>query len=342
MSTPGCATYEYRMKAVSTRELSGPSNTASAMADSAPQAQLPGARGERGGAGSWSSPATATTERLEITANFNQIPAEHGGPGTTFTVRLLFSEAPNVSYRVLWDEAFDATRGNVRMARRVDGRDDLREIHEEPTGNGTVSIRLPATSDCSAHGAVCTSDKRPLANSPTATVAGPAGLSVADVEAEENADKTIDFTVTLDRAGTATVSVSYATAAGTAKAGADYTATSGTRASRAANGRRPSQSTCSTTRTTRARKRSHSGCGTPVAIRGRFSLKPKYPKNQGESGIRQLGGRRLGKFAGAALAVETGTTRQGRQSPMATPNGDRVRVSRQSGYRGNPRWRRAR
>ena len=55
-----------------------------------------------------------------------------------------------------------------------------------------------------------------------------AQLSVADAEAEENVDDTIDFTVTLDRAATGTVSVDYATVDGTARAGVDYTATSGT------------------------------------------------------------------------------------------------------------------
>ena len=54
------------------------------------------------------------------------------------------------------------------------------------------------------------------------------GLAVADAVATENADNTIDFTVTLNRATNATVSVDYATADGSAMAGADYTAKSGT------------------------------------------------------------------------------------------------------------------
>ena len=53
-------------------------------------------------------------------------------------------------------------------------------------------------------------------------------VSVADARAEEGTDATIDFRVTLDRAATRTVTVDYATADGTATAGADYTATSGT------------------------------------------------------------------------------------------------------------------
>ena len=56
----------------------------------------------------------------------------------------------------------------------------------------------------------------------------PSELSVADAEASEEEDSTLDFVVTLDPAATATVTVDYATADGTATAGSDYTATSGT------------------------------------------------------------------------------------------------------------------
>ncbi len=58
--------------------------------------------------------------------------------------------------------------------------------------------------------------------------AASAGLSVADAGASENVDDTIDFTVTLDRASSETVSVDYATSDDSARAGADYTAASGT------------------------------------------------------------------------------------------------------------------
>ena len=51
-------------------------------------------------------------------------------------------------------------------------------------------------------------------------------LSVADARADEGG--TLSFSVTLDAAATGDVTVDYATADGTATAGADYTATSGT------------------------------------------------------------------------------------------------------------------
>ena len=53
-------------------------------------------------------------------------------------------------------------------------------------------------------------------------------LAVADARAKEGSDSTVDFAVTLDRPARGTVTVHYATADGSAKAGADYTVTEGT------------------------------------------------------------------------------------------------------------------
>ena len=79
-------------------------------------------------------------------------------------------------------------------------------------------------------GVTLTDDDRALADSvevdePTEDVALPR-VSVADARADEGAD--LLFTVTLDRAADDTVSIAYATADGTAKAGKDFTAVSGT------------------------------------------------------------------------------------------------------------------
>ena len=75
---------------------------------------------------------------------------------------------------------------------------------------------------------MCTSDGRALSAGISTTVLGPAALTVADARAKEGTDETIDFTVSLSRATRAAVTVAYATADGTATAGSDYTATSGT------------------------------------------------------------------------------------------------------------------
>ena len=176
-----------------------------------------------------SSSVSATVEgppREPLTAAFEGVPGEHDG--STFTFRVQFSEDAEVTPRVLRETAFDVTGGRVRRAPRVDGRDDLREIHVEPSGYGAVSIALPATTDCNAAGAICTSDGRPLSSSSSATVAGPVGVSVADARVEEGVGAVLAFAVTLSRAATSAFTVDYATSDGSARAGEDYTAASGT------------------------------------------------------------------------------------------------------------------
>ena len=87
---------------------------------------------------------------------------------------------------------------------------------------------LPQTTDCNASGAICTGDDRPLSHSLAATVAGPLGISVADASVEEAAGASLAFVVTLSRSASGTVTVDYSTADGSAQAGVDYTAATGT------------------------------------------------------------------------------------------------------------------
>ena len=181
------------------------------------------------GAALGTASATGTIENrhvVPLTASFEQVPAEHDG--TTFVFHVRFSEDPAVSYWVLRDDAFAVTGGEVDAARRKDGRDDLREIHVAPSGNGDVTVSLPPTTDCNADGAICTADDRPLSNANAATVRAMAALSAADAETTEGAGATLEFAVTLSRAASGTVTVGYATSDGTAVAGTDYTSASGT------------------------------------------------------------------------------------------------------------------
>ena len=161
-----------------------------------------------------------------LTASFEGVPEVHDG-SSPFTFRVRFSQEPRVSYAVLRDESFAVTGGDVDKARRVDGRNDLREIHIEPEGWDDVRVMLAGGRPCGTEGAICTADGKVLANSPVATVPGPLALSVADASATEGTDAALEFAVTLNRAASVTVTVDYATADGTATAGADYTATSG-------------------------------------------------------------------------------------------------------------------
>ena len=162
-----------------------------------------------------------------LTASFEAVPEVHDG-SSPFTFRVRFSQEPRVSYKVLRDESFAVTGGDVDKARRVDGRNDLREIHIEPEGWDDVAVMLAGGRACGTEGAICTADGKVLANTAVATVPGPLALSVADARIDEAAGALLAFQVTLNRAADGTVTVDYATADGTATAGADYTAVSGT------------------------------------------------------------------------------------------------------------------
>ena len=161
-----------------------------------------------------------------LTASFEGVPAEHDG-SSPFTFRVRFNLEPRVSYKVLRDESFAVTGGEVDKARRVDGRNDLREIHIEPEGWDDVAVMLAGGRACGTEGAICTADNKVLANTATATVPGPLALSVADVQVQEGPNAMLAFQVTLNRASSGTVTVDYASADGTATSGADYTAVSG-------------------------------------------------------------------------------------------------------------------
>ena len=167
------------------------------------------------------------TAPASLTASFEDVPSEHDG-STVFTFRLRFSEDPAVSYEVLRDRAFSVSGGTVKKARRVDGRNDLREIHVQPETTGEIRIDLPATTDCDAVDAICTEDGRPLSHSLSETIASPVGISVADARVDENGGAPLAFAVTLSRTASSTVTVDYATADGSAQAGTDYTAANGT------------------------------------------------------------------------------------------------------------------
>ena len=162
-----------------------------------------------------------------LTASFEGLPAEHRGQGS-FSFRVAFSEGISISYKTVRDASFRVTGGEVTQARRVDKRRDLWKITVEPDSDGAVTIRLPETTNCGASGAICTGDGRRLSHALSATVAGPVGIAVADARVEEGADAVLAFAVTLSRAASAALTVDYATADGSAHAGDDYRAASGT------------------------------------------------------------------------------------------------------------------
>ena len=114
-----------------------------------------------------------------LTASFVDMPASHDGENA-FTFGLTFSEHVLISYKTLRDHAFDVMGGAVREAGRKQQGSNLGwNITVEPDSGGTVTIRLPETTDCDADGAICTRDGRPLSHSLSATVEGPAASGAA-------------------------------------------------------------------------------------------------------------------------------------------------------------------
>ena len=66
-----------------------------------------------------------------------------------------------------------------------------------------------------------------LSHATSEIVAGPPAISVSDAAAQEAEGAVLEFSVTLSHPSSRTVTVSYVTADGTATAGDDYTAASG-------------------------------------------------------------------------------------------------------------------
>ena len=159
-------------------------------------------------------------------------PLPEGG-SATFTVKLdampcrsvkieLSSDNPDVTaphHRVL---SFHKVTGSGRWDRPQTVTLISRQDHDAADETATLTLRVRDESPAAY---------RSLADvTVTVEVADDdaAALSVADARVEEEAGATLDFAVTLDRARHVPVTVDYATSNGTATAGEDYTAASGT------------------------------------------------------------------------------------------------------------------
>ena len=100
-------------------------------------------------------------------------PTSHDG-SSEFTFEIEFSEEFGLGYATLKNHAFNVTGGSVERAQRTDKPSNIPWlITVKPQGNGDVTIKLPATTDCDADGAICTGDGRNLSNSLSFTVSGP-------------------------------------------------------------------------------------------------------------------------------------------------------------------------
>ena len=162
-----------------------------------------------------------------LTASFASVPAEHDGE-TQFWLELTFDAALAQSSKPQLKALLGVSGGAMTRLRRKDGRLDHWRIKIQPSSHETVRVTLSPSPACGETGAVCTEDGRTFTTAVTTQIQGPPGLSVADAEVDEAANATLAFAITLNRASSGTVTVDYATADGTATAGSDYTATSGT------------------------------------------------------------------------------------------------------------------
>ena len=164
----------------------------------------------------------AETPAVLLTASFANVPADHNG--SNFTFQLSFSENVEAGYARIRDHAFAVTGATIDSASRItQGSNQGWNVEVNPTGNGSVSITLPETTDCDASGAICTDDSRTLSQSTSATVAGPPAIAISDATVQEAEGAVLVFTATLSHASSRTVTVDYATSDGTAAAGSDYT-----------------------------------------------------------------------------------------------------------------------
>ena len=162
-----------------------------------------------------------------LVATFASVPQEHDGE-SRFTVRIAFSEDVATTFRDMRDHVLTVSGGTVVRAKRVDRRKDLWDVKVRPSSHEAVTVELPPTASCADTGAVCTAQGVALWGTISTTIAGPARLSVADAQVQEGPNASLAFAVTLDRAASSIVTVDYATSDGTATAGPDYTAASGT------------------------------------------------------------------------------------------------------------------
>ena len=242
------------------------------------------------------SPGNGTitnTETLE--ASFENMPASHDG--SNFSFNLAFTAEVGISVQHMRDWAFTMVNGTMTSAQRVDGRYDYWKLTVDPEGNNNVTITVKGGRKCGFVGSICTKEEHPakLINSPSATIVystddttetSTPSVSIAGGSGKEGDDDEIDFTVTLDEAASGTVTVDYTTSDGTADAGDDYTAKSGTLSfSAGTTSARRSRSESKTTSRTRATRRSRSRCRTR---RAPTSARRRPPARSGTGGWSRL------------------------------------------------------
>ncbi len=162
-----------------------------------------------------------------LTAEFRNLPDSHKGRGNTFKFELHFSAEIQMNAEAV-REHLQLRRARVSEAQKLSPPSNMGwELTVSPDSFDDVVITLPATADCTSANAVCTADGQKLESGVSALVPGVPAVSVSDTQVQEGPGATLDFLVTASRAPDRLVAVRYRTVDGTARAGSDYTASSG-------------------------------------------------------------------------------------------------------------------
>ena len=154
------------------------------------------------GVGEASSQATATpVNPTPLMVTTHDVAESHDG-NTAFTFELRFSEnIESLSYTTLQEHALTVTGGTLPKVRRLEPGQNVRwEMTVTPDSDAEVTIAVNATTDCTAEGAICTSDSRMLSSVLEMVVPGPPSNSVA------TGAPTIGGTAQVDETLTATTS----------------------------------------------------------------------------------------------------------------------------------------
>ena len=128
---------------------------------------------------SFTDRAVTNDTRAKLTAWFQNEPDEHDG-SSVFRIELAFSEevfdgTEEFDKNQAVQDALEVTGGAVVGRRRVaPSVYDLWILWIRPSGDGDVTVRLPATTGgCGPAGAICTPDGRPLSMPVSTTIEGP-------------------------------------------------------------------------------------------------------------------------------------------------------------------------
>ena len=178
---------------------------------------------------------TTVEANTPFTVEFVNAPDSHDGDDdVTFEVH--FSKNPSpYGWRTLRDHTLQITQGSTSLTakktkRMEKGSNQRWSIEVEPVSKEDMFISIAPTSSCSDAGAVCTGDspRQNLSTAQAHVIQGPPSLSVADAQATEGTDATMDFVISLSRPASEMVSFQYATSDGTATEGTDYGESSST------------------------------------------------------------------------------------------------------------------